>query len=180
MLIAVGKHAQVADMLIKIMNNDQNDIYAQDMFATLLKDQMPVATSYRNRLVLGIGTGRSGSTSLTHLFGSQAATYCSHEFPPLIPWNTDGDQFQYQFHLERFNRLFQKWDFVCDVSHWWLPRIEAILASGYDLKVVAVKRDRDATVDSFLRIKGGGGPGSINHWVEHDGKFWRENFWDSC
>ena len=41
-----------------------------------------------------------------------------------------------------------------------------------------MQRDKEQTVSSFLKIKGYGIKGSLNHWTDHDGKYWRKNIWD--
>gem|GEM_PF-2745020 len=179
-LIARDKKADAVDLLTKIIHVDPGDIFARSLMLTLLKDHVGNKENANGQLILGIGTGRNGSTSLTGLFASQKATYCTHEFPPLLPWNNDPDDDLFLFHLERFKLLAQTNQYVCEVSHWWLPRIELLLHNGLKLKVVAIKRAREETIRSFLNIKGGGDRGSINHWVDHDGKYWSANPWDVC
>ncbi len=80
----------------------------------------------------------------------------------------------------RFELLGELFDFVADVSHWWLPRIEDVKSRFPNFKAVILKRRKEDTVESFLRIKGNDAKGAINHWVEHSGKYWQKNDWDPC
>ena len=132
----------------------------------------------RGKLVLGAGTGRSGSTSLAHLLAAQPGGYFSHEHAPRLNWQSADARFE--FHLRRFRALQRGFSSFGDVSHWWLPRFEALLEAFPDLRMIVLKRDRLETIASFLKVKGGEGQGGINHWIDHDGRFWRRNGWDEC
>lgn len=132
----------------------------------------------RGRLVLGAGTGRSGSTSLTQLLAAQPGGYFSHEHAPRLSW--DGPDPRFDFHVRRFRHLQRGFHSFGDVSHWWLPRFEALLEAFPDLRMIVLKRDRLETIASFLKVKGGEEQGAINHWIDHDGRFWRRNIWDEC
>jgi len=135
-------------------------------------------SNHKGRLLLGLGTGRSGSTTLAKLWREQEDCYCSHEHPPRLAWKADSTRLT--FHANRFNLLLDDYKYVGDVSHWWLPYIDILMERYDNVRVVVLKRDRKATVDSFLKIKGGNNKGAINHWVDHDGSFWGNNTWDEC
>lgn len=47
-----------------------------------------------------------------------------------------------------------------------------------DLRLVALMRDPEACARSFLKVKGTG-PGALNHWTDHDGRYWKPALWDS-
>jgi len=139
---------------------------------TWVKDQ------HKGRLIFGLGTGRSGSSTLTKIFMSQPGTYASHEHRPVLRWENGEDMVDW--HVSRMSALLKKYDQVVDVSHWWLPYVEYIVKKNPDARFVIIKRDRMETVNSFLKVKGGGGKGSINHWVIHDGSYFKKNIWDDC
>lgn len=176
----------------RVLESLPDDVYAKQGYLLALKDELKQKfpdqakpekhgaeeLSEKSRLILGIGTGRSGSTTLTKLWQLQEASYCSHEHPPRLSWSIKTSRLKFQ--LERFDVLLKNYKFVGDVSHWWLPYIDAILEKYEDARIVVLKRNRKATVDSFLKIKGGGGKGSINHWIKHDGSNWSKNIWDEC
>lgn len=147
-------------------------------YESLLADLPLLPDGSRGRLVLGAGTGRSGSTSLTQLLAAQPGSYFSHEHAPRLSWQSTSARFE--FHLRRFRALQRGFASFGDVSHWWLPRFEALLGAFPDLRMIVLKRDRLETIASFLKVKGGEGKGGINHWIDHDGRFWRQNIWDEC
>lgn len=129
------------------------------------------------RLVLGLGTGRCGSTTVTHLLGSAAGVCATHENPPLIHWRPAQDQVD--MHLRRFARLRRHFPVVFDAAHWWLNAAPALLAACPDVRFVGLLRDAAATVRSFLHVKGVG-PGSLNHWVRSGQGPWRRSTWDGA
>lgn len=128
--------------------------------------------------IFGLGTGRSGSTSLTTALSSIPKSYFSHEHPSIIPWK-NGEAIV-EWHLLRLRSLAHSYSVVGDVSHWWLPYVEDIYKAHPNSFFVVMRRSRRDTVSSFLKIKGGGDRGSINHWIEHDGKYFAPNIWDRC
>lgn len=128
----------------------------------------------RGKLIFGLGTGRSGSTSLWKILDYPSNSYVSHEHPFLVRWKDSLKEVDW--HLKRMMWLSGYYDFVGDVSHWWLPYVEYILKAVPDASFVALKRPKESTIESFLRIKAP----SINHWTNHDGEIFRENYWDPC
>jgi hypothetical protein len=127
------------------------------------------------QLVLGLGTGRCGSTMLAHLFASAEGSLVTHENPPLIFWKPEEDQIQ--FHLERFARLLQYHALVGDVAHWWINVIDRILLKFPDIKLIGAIRDVEECAMSFMRIKGYGSR-SLNHWVPYGTGKWLTHHWD--
>ena len=130
----------------------------------------------KSKLIIGLGTGRCGSTSLSYLLSMQKDTFSFHEHPPIISWSNDTHIVD--FHIKRFNILLNYFDYVIDIAHWWLPYVEKIININPESIFVCLKRDKMQTVSSFLKIKGNGQKGTINHWINHDNKFWRYNVWD--
>jgi hypothetical protein len=126
-------------------------------------------------VVLGLGSGRCGSTTLTALIASTADSVATHENPPLVYWEPLGEQ--RDFHFERLQRLSQTFTLVFDASHWWLNLAEPFLARFPDGKIVGLHRELEACARSFLARKALG-RGSINHWAPADNGIWRHNIWD--
>lgn len=166
----------------RVLEACPDDVYAQQGYLLALQDELALKSTdnkaIKGTLLLGLGTGRSGSTTLAKLWAVQKDCYCSHEHPPRLSWK--GSASRLVFHQNRFNFLQRNFKYIGDVSHWWLPYIDALMKSNEDVRVVVLKRDRKATVDSFLKIKGGIEKGAINHWMDHDGSFWAKNIWDEC
>lgn len=137
------------------------------------------------KLVLGIGSGRSGSLSLAVLLNRHPRAAISHELRPIVAGDTLGRR---TLNPPAWSAPFQQVEplvdqmltrtgpVVGDVASYWLPHVEEVLARLPDTRVVCLRRARDETVDSFMRRSG-----DKNHWMEHDGSNWRhEPVWDPC
>ena len=151
-----------------------------DIYLLLLKkiteEKPQEQKNLKPNLIFGLGTGRSGSTSLYDLFKIQNNTFSSHEHPPLVSWKSGFDNVK--FHIERSKILQKSFANVVDVSHWWLPYVEDILNVYPNAKFVCMKREKNDTVNSFLNVKKCNEKNGVNHWMEHDGKFWHPTPWD--
>jgi len=129
------------------------------------------------KVIMILGTGRNGSTSLAEALKKLPNSLVSHERPPLVYWQ-DAES-QLDFHL-RFSKLSRRYfRFVIDASHWWLPHINYLKKSIGQIYVIFLYRKHEDTLKSFIKIKGTG-PGSINHWINHNGDYWAKNYWDKC
>jgi len=126
-------------------------------------------------VVLGLGSGRCGSTTLTALVASTADSVATHENPPLVYWEPLAQQ--RDFHFERLARLAERFALVFDASHWWLNLAETFLARFPEGKIVGLHREIEACARSFLARKALG-RGSINHWAPQGNGIWRHNIWD--
>jgi hypothetical protein len=120
-------------------------------------------------IVLGIGSGRSGSTTLTGAFASVPDTLSTHENPPMVFWEPLEAQLQMQF--ERFRLLAEYYPLVFEASHWWLNALPRFFAAFPTGKVIGMERDVEATTKSFMRIKGSGA-NTTNHWVPPGNGIW--------
>jgi hypothetical protein len=127
------------------------------------------------QLVIGLGPGRCGSTSLSAMLGSVANSCCTHETPALIFW--DPHREQVDFHIKRFSLLANHYSLVSDVSHWWLNPIDRIFDQFPEAKAIGLIRDADECVTSFSRIQGFG-RGSYNPWAPPGNAVWRSGHWD--
>jgi hypothetical protein len=139
----------------------------------LLRYRQPLRAP--GRVVLGIGSGRSGSTSLAAMLASVTGSCCTHENPPLVSWTPEPEEVE--FHLRRFRRLAAYHPLVADVSHWWLNVIERFFAEFPDARVIGTFREVESCAGSFMRIKGSG-RGSYNHWVPYANGIWAAARWD--
>ncbi|MFT4928381.1 MAG: hypothetical protein ACI8WB_004500 [Phenylobacterium sp.] len=129
------------------------------------------------KVLLVIGTGRNGSTSIAAALRCLPNSLISHERPPLLPWY-DGPK-QLQFHLRFIEISRQYFEFVGDVSHWWLPHLDTLRARLGGLLVIHLQRESAATIQSFIKLKSRPGK-SFNHWVEQRGLWWTADSWDPC
>ena len=110
------------------------------------------------KVVIGLGTGRCGTTTLAHLLNSQDDCFCTHE-----RYNTPRHRLGNQFrkiippNIERL--LFYSLtamgmeSVVGDVSGRWLDSVQSIMGyDGFDVKFICLKRDKDKTIDSLSRV----------------------------
>jgi hypothetical protein len=144
-----------------------------DNLELLLKPREPRRAP--GQVMLGLGTGRSGSTSLVAVLTTIEGSCCTHENPPLISWTPETEELQ--FHIKRFRRLSEYFPLVVDVSHWWLNVLDHFFTHFPDGKVVGMFRNLESCVNSFMKIKGFG-PGSYNHWVPYGNGIWAAAQWD--
>jgi tetratricopeptide (TPR) repeat protein len=178
-----GRLREAMSSFLQALSLDPDDAAAGDNLVQVFRDLRQgngapgQAGGRAGRLVIGIGTGRCGSTSLAKLLERQPGAAVSHERPPRLPWVPKPGRLR--VHLACFEELLRSHDLVADVSHWWLPYLADLFERFPTMKVVALKRDREQTVRSFEKIKGSG-EGAINHWCNHDGKVWQHNPWDEC
>lgn len=128
------------------------------------------------QVILGLGTGRSGSTSLVALFATVTDSCCTHENPPMIFWTPEEEQVQ--FHIRRFKLLSEYFSLVVDVSHWWLNALDRFFPHFPDSKVIGMFREVDQCTKSFMRIKQYGRQ-TWNHWVPYGNGIWISNLWDA-
>jgi len=135
-------------------------------------DQMFASKPRRSqpgRLILGIGCGRCGSTTLAGAMAGVPETCATHENPPPLFWEPLEDQLR--VHIKRFRILTQYFAVVFDASHWWLNPLSRLFDEFPDLRVIGLWRETGACVQSFLNQKGSG-RGSVNHWAQPGNGLW--------
>jgi len=122
-------------------------------------------------LIIGLGTGRCGSVSLSKILSSQDDSYFTHEFG-VIPkrWHrTTPFEKEFEKHIQSGK------SFIGDVASYNLQLTKHYLESGIDLKAIILKRERVEVVQSFMKKAD-----DRNHWMKHDGLWWRHDHWDKC
>jgi hypothetical protein len=124
-------------------------------------------------VIFGLGTGRCGTHSLTHLLNSQENSNVSHEIGgiPFLPWEPSKGTFMHGIGTVGESGS----DFVGDVAFYWLPYVHDILEIYPNAKFVVLKRDRQAVIDSYMKWTP-----TRNHWKNHMGIEWIECPWDNC
>lgn len=114
-------------------------------------------------ILLGIGTGRSGTLSLSRLLNAQPGHSVTHENTPLLPWSSSDP-------AEALRKRFARWrrrrstPVVGDVASFYLPYLEAAFELEPGLKVICIQRDREEVVESFCRWVDRVEPLPTNHW----------------
>lgn len=128
-------------------------------------------------LVLGLGSGRCGTTSLRLFLDLQRDVSVTHELnfegirQPL-PWQVD-----IALAGRRVQQLLRRPASIKgDIGFYWLPYSEWILGRFADTRFICLQRNKPDTVESFLRRTEG-----RNHWVEHGGTHWQlDEVWDKA
>jgi hypothetical protein len=125
------------------------------------------------KVVLGLGTGRSGSTTLAALLRTIDGALSTHENPAMISW--EPMQQQLQFHFRRFRVLRDYFPLVADSTHWWLNALGPFFDAFPDAKAIGLARDTDPCVKSFLTIRSKNR--DFNHWVVPHNRIWHCDSW---
>lgn len=135
-------------------------------------------------IVIGLGSGRTGTASMSHLFNSQEGAICFHELNPtgaVFEGNPQpilntinefqkildgGDKrllaidYSREASLKRYNDLkkMPQVRLIGDIAYYYLKYVDDILAINQNVRFVCIKRDKQQTVDSWMSKS------SINRW----------------
>lgn len=120
------------------------------------------------RIIIGLGTGRCGTVSLKHLLAMQPHTQATHE-TMLLPHKYNEHKYV-QYTKKLYNR---KSRIAADVALWNLPYVTTILAEYPSTKFICLKRDKEETVQSFMRKT----RDLRNHWTRFDSEYWDDDKW---
>lgn len=112
------------------------------------------------QLVIGLGTGRCGTLSLARLLGLQEHCDVGHERYPTLSWYEDPNPCR---HLEQSIESLS--DVYGDVGMYYLPYVNEIRGRFPGTRFICMKRDREATINSFCRVV----PSGVN-WFGDVGK----------
>lgn len=127
-------------------------------------------------IVIGCGTGRSGTMSLARILDKCHGFSCTHESnKPRLPWEVDEkayDRKKQQFLSAPGN--------IGDVYSGYLPYLERFIRDIPDIKIICTRRDAEAVAESFEKFYDIGHLKNINHWYDHKGREgWRlDPVWD--
>jgi hypothetical protein len=148
-----------------------------DAYFENLEAMMAFKTPLRQpgTLVIGLGSGRSGSTTFAARLEDTDGSCSTHENPPLVYWRPEPEQIA--FHFRRFRLLTRYFPLVADSAHWWINLVDPLVSEFPTIKFVGMRRDKFDCAVSFARIKGFG-RGSYNHWAPHLNGIWRSAMWD--
>ncbi len=135
----------------------------------------------KKQLIISIGTGRSGSVSLSKFLSHQKNMRVLHEgrideknIRKLIKWDDDDDElFAWLDYLYEYNH---EDSFIGDTGMYYLPYISKIIDKYPEVKVIGIIRKKEEVVNSFLNKTEG-----RNHWCNHNGENWKiDKKWDPC
>jgi hypothetical protein len=123
-------------------------------------------------LIIGLGSGRCGTNTLAALLDMQADTEVTHE--------RFGTELQWAGSEERVSAMVAAADAsVCarhgDVHSAYLPYAPQVLAMRFDVRLICLRRDREATVSSFIDKTAR----KANHWAPTQ-RLDRHTRWNAC
>ena len=102
--------------------------------------------------LLGLGTGRCGTKSLSRLFNAQPGVRATHEARPLQPWSPSE---AHEAPIDRAARLVAEMPrdkrIYVDVALYLLPYAGLLLKHFSTAKAIVLERDRDEVVLSYQR-----------------------------
>ena len=131
-------------------------------------------------LIIGLGTGRCGTVSLSHFLNEQPGAFFIHEgayqdMRVLFPW--EGPPKAVLDWLDKLAGFAGEKEWFGDTGSYYLPYVEAILGQYPDATFICFERDRAGVVRSFITKTQ---TGNRNHWYDHQGKKWRKDpRWDA-
>ena len=125
-------------------------------------------------VVLGLGSGRSGSTTMASLLGTIAGAKSTHENPIPVFW--DPRPQQVEFHLRRFRLLSAFFPIVADCSVWWINLMETVSQALPTTRAIGVYRETEACIRSWIKLS----VASFNPFaIPHNG-IWQSYRGDPC
>jgi len=142
-------------------------------------------------IVIGMGSGRSGTKSLAKLLDHQDNAEVTHEYEEPLHWDLNSLHWQLfedriedwdEATTEQFFDKFEEGEIVetvvkGDVASWYLPYVEEMVREGIEwlgnVKVIALKRDRSEVIESFDEWTGQGNRWQKKggDWPEYDNAF---------
>ena len=126
------------------------------------------------RLVIGLGTGRCGTVTLTQILGHQQGVRASHESWSPVPWEGEQDHWAGRI-SEKVREVSES--ILAEVAFYWLPYTRTLLEADSTTKAIVLKRPKDEVVASYLRKIGP----DRNHWTQ-DGRnpddVWNQSYPD--
>ncbi len=125
-------------------------------------------------VVLGVGSGRCGSSTLSAGFAALPDACATHENPPHVYWQPLPEQVE--FHFRRLHLLTEYFPLVFDAAHWWLNLQERFFAEFPTGRMIGLARDTETCAFSYLKFQGRG-RGSYNYWAAPDIDFWTPGLW---
>lgn len=130
-------------------------------------------------LIIGLGTGRCGTQSLSRFLSNQPGMIVLHEgtiggrdHP--FRWQDDHDRVRRW--VESLPELLGHPACCGDVGMYFLPYCEFLISLHPGIRFVCLERDRAEVVESFVRHTPGRHP-----WMHHAGSRWRiDPVWDAA
>lgn len=113
-------------------------------------------------VIIGLGTGRCGTVSLSQLLSKQTSCRVTHEnqAKQLLPWIVNQQQFNK--YCKSILSQSNEYDVIGDVSFYNLPYVNLYLERFPGVKFIVLKRPKEQVVNSYM-IK----TKKWNNWQKH-------------
>ena len=118
------------------------------------------------KLIVGLGTGRCGTRSLTRLLSLQQGVNVKHERKPALSWDNERDP---GLHLRCGQEV--DCDVFADVGFYYLPHVERLREEFSGITFVCLQRGREQTIESFCKHQARG-----RNWFDRHGSNWSRSF----
>lgn len=119
------------------------------------------------KIIIGCGTGRCGTVSLSVLLNSQSGFRVGHE-SVRMPWD-----FNKNYAAMALSFFLNSDKIVGDIASWYLPYMKYFLTKEDRVKVICLKRSKEEVVKSFIRKTGWK---DANHWTEKTSSYYQSSF----
>jgi hypothetical protein len=128
------------------------------------------------KVIIGLGTGRCGTTSLSELLSLQDDSDVTHETNGknqfLVNWLKNEED------LTKIINFIddKKKSFKGDVAFWYLPYVESLIEVYPGVKFVVIQRNKEEVINSYLNwVKN-----PRNHWSSNPDDSFTKCRWDKC
>lgn len=130
-------------------------------------------------LIIGLGTGRCGTQSLSRFLSNQPGMTVLHEGTiggTAHPFRWQDDHDRVRTWVEVLPDILGRPAFCGDVGMYFLPYCEFLIELHPGIRFVCMERDRAEVVESFVRHTRDRHP-----WMHHHGRDWRiDPVWDAA
>jgi hypothetical protein len=132
-------------------------------------------------LIIGFGTGRSGTTSLSAFLNTQDRVCILHEGRresriPGKPFAWTGDEANVLQWIEELTTQNTEYDWVGDIGMYYINYVDVILQRFPGTRFICMQRTCNAVVSSYMKWTR-----HKNHWMVHDGTQWSPDpKWDKA
>jgi len=122
-------------------------------------------------LILGLGTGRCGTSFLFDLINAQEGIFCTNE---RINWG-----WYYNGEITKKLSPLKEWEEsgknkICDVGSYTLPHVRRLAEIYPEVRLIFIRRNRQATITSWLNWTNV----FHNYWVPHKLEIWKDDPYD--
>lgn len=140
-------------------------------------------------MIIGLGTGRCGTNSLSTFLNLQPRTKVTHEsgfegreqFKWVLKSEGSKEDLRHYFEKLILPRYKNNYLIAGDIALYLLNYIDWIFElykDQFDIKIICLRRNRQATVESFVKYTD---LTNVHRWADHDGSQWQElDEWDAC